>query len=157
MGTIIACTGHREFSFDNHLIVDIFKRALAKANCTMALSGMAQGADTLFAKAAIELGIPYKAICPFRGQGANWPEPAKQQYLELLSKAEEVIYTSESYHKHCFFVRDRYLVDKSDLLFALYDGREKGGTFYTYKYAKEQSKKTINIWEAAKVLSMGTS
>lgn len=144
---IIACTGHREFPFEENLIKDIFKKSLLKAKCTMALSGMAQGADTLFAEAALELGIPYKAICPFRGQGSNWPELAKQRYQELILKAEEVVYASEQYHKHCFFIRDRYMVDHSDLLFALYDGRTSGGTFYTYKYAKEQNKKVINIWD----------
>jgi uncharacterized phage-like protein YoqJ len=151
---IISGTGHRELPFKEPMLVDLAKRAIVKANGTMVLSGMAQGWDAVMAKAAVSLGIPFKAICPFKGQGSNWPESAKKVYLELLSKAVEVIYTSDAYHKHCFFVRDRYLVDKSELLLAMWDGREQGGTFYTVKYAKEKEHLRVNLWDAAQKLTL---
>lgn len=146
---IISGTGHRELPFNEPFLIDITKRALLRAEANLILSGMAQGFDTILAEAALELGIPYKAICPFRGQGDNWPEEAKKRYQKLLTSAIEVVYTSEYYFKECFFVRDRYLVDNSDLLFAMYDGRVKGGTFYTVKYAKGKEHPMVNLWDVS--------
>jgi uncharacterized phage-like protein YoqJ len=156
---IVAGTGHRELPYDDTFLLDIAQRALIKAKPKLVLSGMAQGWDTILAEAAVSLGIPFNAICPFKGQGSNWPEEAKKRYIELLAKAKEVIYTSDHYHKHCFFVRDRYLVDNSDILFAMWDGREKGGTFYTVKYSiesleKRPEYKMLNLWKIAEKVKL---
>lgn len=43
-------------------------------------------------------------------------------------------------------VRNRQIVDRCDLLIACYDGRERGGTYYTVRYAREQGKE-VRIWE----------
>lgn len=40
--------------------------------------------------------------------------------------------------------RDRYMVDKSDFVIAVYNGQQKGGTYYTINYAK-QLKRPIEI------------
>jgi hypothetical protein len=37
-------------------------------------------------------------------------------------------------------VRNRAMVDRCDRVFALYDGRAKGGTYYTIEYAKRKGK-----------------
>jgi hypothetical protein len=39
-------------------------------------------------------------------------------------------------------IRNREIVDLADLLIACYDGRKKGGTFYTLNYAKSKNVKT---------------
>lgn len=33
--------------------------------------------------------------------------------------------------------RNRYMVDKSDYVFAIWNGERKGGTWYTMEYAKK--------------------
>jgi predicted Rossmann fold nucleotide-binding protein DprA/Smf involved in DNA uptake len=42
------------------------------------------------------------------------------------------------------FARDRYIVDKSDVLLC-YLRKKSGGTYYTYKYAEELEKEIIII------------
>jgi hypothetical protein len=37
-------------------------------------------------------------------------------------------------------IRDREIVDRCDILFACYDGRKNGGTFYTIQYARAKGK-----------------
>jgi hypothetical protein len=48
------------------------------------------------------------------------------------------------YRKYFFMVaplkRNEVIVDRCNLLVACYDGREKGGTFYTIEYAHKQGK-----------------
>ncbi len=43
------------------------------------------------------------------------------------------------------FVRNRQIVDKSDLMVAFFDGRSTGGTGYTVKYAQKQGKQVLNF------------
>lgn len=152
MENIISVTGHRELSFFNPVkLIETIKRELTLLGCEKLLTGMAQGADTYFALAALELNIPFESIIPFKGQDTNWSSPHKETYEFLLSKADRLVYTSNKYHKECFFVRDQYLVDNSNVLVSLYDGRKKGGTAYTVNYAMKQSNitKHVNLWDIA--------
>lgn len=43
-------------------------------------------------------------------------------------------------------IRNREIVDQADLLIACYDGRERGGTYYTIRYARERGVE-VRIWE----------
>jgi hypothetical protein len=49
------------------------------------------------------------------------------------------------YVKLAPLVRDRQIVDKCDLLVALYDGRQTGGTLYTIGYAKPEGKDIVYL------------
>ncbi len=148
---IVSATGHRDLSmFDRSFLIQVASKALLKLNATLALSGGAVGWDTIFAEAAMAINLPFDLILPYKGQGEKWPEEDRKKYQLLCEKAKSVIYTAEEYHKHCFFVRDRYLVDKSNMLMAMWDGRQKGGTWYTYKYARDEKKSPIlNLWDLA--------
>ena len=43
--------------------------------------------------------------------------------------------TSDKYEPNCFFIRNRYMVQESSRVIAVYDGRESGGTLFTMRYA----------------------
>ena len=47
------------------------------------------------------------------------------------------------YTKGCMLRRNRYMVDRSSLLIAVYDGTPKGGTMNTLAYALRQGVETI--------------
>ena len=47
---------------------------------------------------------------------------------------------SDKYFNGCLFKRNIYMVDKSDLVIAVFNGEKKGGTFYTLSYAEKQGK-----------------
>ena len=48
---------------------------------------------------------------------------------------------SDRYTPQCYFTRNRYMVDSSDMLFALWNGEQSGGTAYTIKYAMSRNKR----------------
>ncbi len=52
---------------------------------------------------------------------------------------------SENYTSDCMLKRNRYMVDNSDIVIAVWDGRSGSGTGATVNYAKKQGKKVIII------------
>ncbi len=70
------------------------------------------------------------------------------------SHDHELIVISPNYKKYYLAVklaplkRNEMIVDKSDIIVALYDGRTKGGTYYTIKYARKINKPIIFLKEA---------
>ncbi|MDO4549571.1 MAG: putative molybdenum carrier protein [Clostridia bacterium] len=61
-----------------------------------------------------------------------------------MNSSENVV-LSPSYHKSCYHLRNRYMVDNSDALMAVWDGKPTGGTAYTVNYAHSQGKQVIII------------
>lgn len=142
---IISCTGHRpsklnkEYDYkgpcSTYLISQLTDFLVAEKP-DKCISGMALGADTLFALVALQLGIPLEAAIPFKGQEKKWPYQSQQLYNKILDNpltTKRIIspggYSIESMHK-----RDRYMVDECDKIVAIYNGT-KGGTHYTVQYA----------------------
>lgn len=122
---------------------------MKSANKTIAgiISGMATGWDQGIARAAINLGLPLLAAVPFEGMESKWPESGQKEYKDILSKAAKVHIVCEGgYEAKKFYLRDKYMVDNADIILALYNGAEKGGTAITVKYAEEVKKPITNCW-----------
>ncbi len=47
---------------------------------------------------------------------------------------------SDHYFRGCMAKRNRYMVDKSDLVLAIWNGQESGGTWNTIQYARSKGK-----------------
>ena len=88
-------------------------------------------------------------VLPFRAQAANFPPEWKRRYENVLSQADEIIYTSEKYHNRCYAERNEYMVDKSERVVAFCDGKS-GGTLNTLRYARRKGRNIINIEEELK-------
>ena len=58
----------------------------------------------------------------------------------ILKKADSVTLVSERYTPECMLKRNRYMVDKSDLVIAVFNGIKSGGTWYTINYAQKKNK-----------------
>jgi uncharacterized phage-like protein YoqJ len=154
---IVAGTGHRPprlgltYSTDDHnLLVGFVRKELAKLEgVNMVLTGGAQGFDQALYAAAWELGIPYTVAVPFVGQEVKWPEDAKRFYQAMLDDAADVVIVCDGGYAGWKFVqRDKWLVDHSDVLWALLDDRpEKSGTRHTVEHAVENNKPVTNLWE----------
>lgn len=86
-----------------------------------------------------------KAI-PFRGQADRFKPGDRMVYDGLMASAGEVIILSEYYYTRCFLDRDEFMVENASLLIAFYDGREKGGTYYTFKKANSLGIPVVNIY-----------
>jgi len=90
-------------------------------------------------------------VLPFRNQTAGWDEGWKKRYDNVLTNADEVILLSEEYYKGCYFKRNDFMVDNSDLVLTYFDGAP-GGTAATLKYAAKKNKKIINLADSEESL-----
>lgn len=62
----------------------------------------------------------------------------------MLAACDEVRVFSEQYTRSCYFVRNRYIMDVSSRVIAVYDGRGKGGTVYTMRFARDRGR-TVKV------------
>lgn len=86
------------------------------------------------------------AAIPFRGQADRFSANDKMVYENLIASADEVLILSERYYTRCFLDRDEFMVGNASLLIAFYDGREKGGTYYTFKKANHLGIPVVNVY-----------
>ena len=115
------------------------------------ISGFAIGFDMMAAEAIVSLKRSYPdiiliAAIPFKGQASRFSFYDRKRYDRLLEVADEVIVLSESYYPRCFLDRDEFMVNNSSKLIGYYDGREKGGTFYTIRKAMAQNIPIVNVF-----------
>lgn len=124
------------------------------------LSGMAEGADTWAALIVLELRkimseIKLHCVIPYEGQADDWSESSREQYNSILKQADIVTYVHREYCKNCMLDRNRYLVDNSACLLAVYNGEFRGGTAATVRYARKQGKDIVVIHPVSGEVSIG--
>ena len=150
-------------AFTGHRFVDASQREHAKKRLSNAvldaygqgirnfISGFAVGFDMMAAEEVVSLkqthpDITLIAAIPFKGQASRFSFYDRKRYDRLLEVADEVIVLSESYYPRCFLDRDEFMVNNSSKLIGYYDGREKGGTFYTIRKAMAQNIPIVNVF-----------
>lgn len=134
------------FAIQDVLQIELLKNQDMKMEC---ISGMALGVDQLYVATAdrIKHNHPiYKvlitAAIPCRGQEKKWPVPSREEYHKLLAKCDNVHYvTNGTFTPSCMEDRNRWMVDHSDTVIAVWNGKS-GGTANCVRYARQQ-KKTI--------------
>ena len=127
----------------------VARECLAKGYDTF-ITGMARGVDLDFAIEIIKLkntyrqyaGVKIIAAVPHRSQAERYDRASKKKYDFVMENAERAIVFSEEYTPDCFFVRNRFMVDESDLVVAFWNEKNEGGTAYTVNYARKQGKET---------------
>ena len=160
----IACafTGHRPKSFpwgynesapDCVLLKEVLAAqitSLMEQGVTDFLSGMAQGTDLWCAQIVLDLrkknpALKLHCILPCEGQECKWTASAQERYHSILAQANEVVYVGQKYSRDCMLKRNRYLVDHSAILLAVYNGTWRSGTGATVRYALKQKQEVIII------------
>ena len=150
-----AFTGHRWYdSSRKHSVRKRIEECVREAyrnGITNFISGMAIGFDLLAAELVLSLkqecpAITLTAALPFGEQASRFNERNKSRYYKCLSQADDIVILSNDYTAKCYLERDRFMVEHSSLLIACYDGRNKGGTFWTVNYAARIGKNVINIY-----------
>lgn len=162
MSKICCFTGHRpnKFSFKyNEMHPDCIKiKALLKEEIEKTIkdgydyfiSGMALGVDMWVAEAVIELqktypNIKFEVAVPCANQECTWPEISQNRYRHILMHADLLYYVSRKpYQPYLMLQRDKYMVDKSSRLIAVFDG-SSGGTKHTFDYAIEKGIPIVRI------------
>lgn len=107
------------------------------------ISGMARGIDLYCAEAVLELretegDILLECARPCETQADSWPAAERERYQSILERCNLETLVQHSYDRFCMIRRNRYMVDRSGMLIAVYNGVPKGGTFQTIAYAMKK-------------------
>lgn len=131
-------TGHRDIPEQKkETITQLLRQEILKAiadGYTHFISGFATGADLMFADIVVQL----KAVYPITLEAAI-PYPGRMKtpdktFQRLIRCCDAVKIHSDCYFKGCYARRNRYMVDQSQRILAVYDGRTTGGTASTLRY-----------------------
>ena len=79
-----------------------------------------------------------------RGAKRCFLENDKERYNKILNSCDEQILLNSRYFNGCMQLRDRFMVDNSDVL-VCFLRKDDGGTFYTVNYARRKGIKIIDI------------
>lgn len=149
---IVAGTGHRPDKLGGYRqsvldrLIDLALDSLRSIKPKLVITGMALGWDTALALASIELGVPFHAYVPFKGQELAWPKDSQIKYRDLLKSSDKVVVCSPGdYSNEKMQIRNEQMVNDSDLLMALWNG-SPGGTRNCLEYAGSVKRKIVNVW-----------
>lgn len=139
-----AITGHRDLpdNFNKNALYESLEQ-LINDGCDTFLCGMAEGFDLLCLECLISLRQKYRifteACIPYAGRELRFNDPNdKALFNDLLPACDKKTVVCDKYFNGVFLLRDRYMVDHCDMVFA-YCKKESGGTFYTVTYAKSKN------------------
>ena len=148
-GKTCCVTGHRDIPEEQ---IDNVKQSLERevdrairdgftsflSGFTSFLSGFAEGTDLLFAEIVAERiaenpALQLRAAIPYRGRLEALKET--EQTKKLLDLCTEIYVAAETCNPGVYAKRNRCMVERSERVIAVYDGREKGGTAGTIRLA----------------------
>ena len=137
-----AFTGHRTLDalFSPRKLKKEIKK-LILAGVDTFYNGMAMGFDLLAAEKTLELKKKYPHIrlilcIPCYNQERNFSEKDKGRYAEICKKADEKVVLADGYYRGCMQNRNRYMVERADVLIA-HCNKDEGGAAYTVRCFKK--------------------
>lgn len=115
---------------------------------TRFMSGFADGVDQYFSEIVLERKkarpeLELVAVIAYQKRLDSLKGKGKTN--ELLAACADVIVMQEEYHPSVYSHRNRYMVERSDRVIAVYDGREKGGTVRAIRFAHQMRKELREI------------
>ena len=113
-------------------------------------SGMALGFDLICVETILDLKKKYSdikivGVLPCKTQDSKWQVKDRERYRKLLWQLDGVRCIYDNYiGAECMLERNRFMVDNSALMIALYNGTN-GGTKSTIEYARSKGLEIIII------------
>ena len=145
-------TGHRDIPAEQ---VGHIKKSLEQEvdraisdGFTCFISGFADGVDLLFAGIVAERiaknpALKLIAAIPYRRRLDTLQKSERTK--ALIDLCAEIYIVAEGYHPSVYAKRNRYMVERSDRVIAVYDGRENGGTIRTIRLSHSMKKELREI------------
>jgi hypothetical protein len=115
------------------------------------LTSLAAGADQIFAQAVLQAGGQIIAILPSGQLETSFEEAtALARFQHLLARADEISRMPfDEPSEQAYWAAGRAIVERSDRLFAVWDGKPAaglGGTADVVAYARERGTSVTVIW-----------
>ena len=92
--------------------------------------------------------IQLHAAIPFRGQAAGWGSVDVRRYQSLLAQCDTAVCLHEDYQNEYYLERNRYMVDRADILLAVCAPDcipARLGTGATVRYAQAKGRRIVFI------------
>ncbi len=162
MATInVGVTGHRDLGGDRRihwrvhaecirLLLSCREIAKAQSRNLVAFSALAQGADQIFAKAALGLQIPLFGLCPFATYHEDFEPGGPQELLQFLYDCCEEVkeFPTRDRSEKAYWEAGKWMVNQCQYVVAVWNGKPskgKGGTAGIVAYAEELGKPVLRI------------
>lgn len=106
------------------------------------ISGMAQGCDLYFAEVVLSLreqreGVTLECALPCAAQTERWSRRERLRHRRIVEQCDVETMVQQNYDRFCMHRRDRYMVERSAAILAVYGG-SGGGTAYTLERAMDR-------------------
>lgn len=112
------------------------------------ISGMALGVDTWAAELVRKLKTQYpitlECAKPYEEQAACWTEGARDRWFSIVERCDNETVLQMRYTPNCMRKRNRYIIDHSDYVIAVWNGTPSG-TGMTVTYARVHGKSFVCI------------
>lgn len=143
-------TGHQHRDgIDWKGVSRLIRSELSKlTNIEGAWSCLASGSDQVFTEVALELKIPCMAVIPIANYEDFFEESDLLKYRRLMSQSTVIHFPWKGESNRAFYEAGKFIVDRSDLIFAIWDGEKSeglGGTADIVTYANSKYKRMIFI------------
>lgn len=148
----IAVTGHRGLGPETVRLVDVAVRRYlgSVAGGVVGVSCLADGADTIFARAVLDQGGVLEVVIPAERYRDGLPEAHREVYDELLNRASVVRRLEFEESTSASHMRaSELIVEGADLVLAVWDGqpaRGYGGTADVVAFVRERGVPVEVIW-----------
>lgn len=103
---------------------------------------MAIGIDMYAAEIVLDLkksypGITLESASPCETQPVKWSEALRERYYNIAAQCDKETMLQTHYTPDCMDKRNKYMVDQSDVVIAVWSGKPSGtGKTVTYALAK---------------------
>lgn len=147
---VCCVTGHRDIPAERMTYVEQQLRrevlAAIETGYTRFISGFAEGTDLMFAAIVAEQKelhpeLFLEAAIPYAGR----LKTRNKQFHALLQACDGIKVMCREYTPSCFMQRNRYMARESQRVIAVYDGRDRGGTLFTMRYAHTLGREILVI------------
>ena len=150
-------TGHRPDKMElgekeiKPLLEKAIDEAIADGYVTF-ITGMAMGTDIWTAEIVLErkkMNKDLHLICalPHPNFESRRSMTEKMRFNKIIKKADLVKEINDHYFTGCYQVRNEWMVDRSNLVIAVFNG-QKSGTKNTVDYAKRKGVKVVNVLDS---------
>ena len=146
----IGITGHQaRDGIDWSWVRDTIRVELSKiGGIERGLSSLAAGSDQVFAEVALGLGVPVLAVIPMPNYEQYFKGNDLAKYRRLLRQCDVMHLNYCGDDARAFLEAGKKIVEKSDMIFAVWDGKQaegQGGTGDVVIFAQQKGKPVLHI------------
>ena len=111
--------------------------------CTHFISGFAEGVDLLFTSIVTDPATENPVLTLEAAISRDRIKTIGARFHRLLAKCSVVGFHSEAYGLSCLIKCNRFMILQAQRVIVICDGREKGETFFTMRYAYSRKR---DVW-----------